>query len=99
MRNNVLGGIAVVMIAAAAYIFFSGKTIAPIVNQPLVSPIVPATTPTEPTAAKEVNAVVAEDQSAEKSLTVKNVVLEKSGFVVVHEDEKGAPGAVVERHR
>lgn len=62
----------------------------------------PTTTPTAPTAPRteEVmivgkDAIAVTDYSAGETVTVAMVVLSKPGYVVVHADTDGAPGAVV----
>jgi len=90
MRNNILGGIAVVIIAAAAYVFFSGRAIAPIT--PVASPQ-PQASPTSD--AGQSSSIVADNQSTGSSVLVKSVVFQAAGFVAVHSDVEGAPGPVV----
>ncbi len=91
MRNNILGGIAVVVIASATYIFFSGQAIAPIT--PL--PIQPPSSSDKNTQVPELNRLTVQEQTAEKTVTIQSVVLNHSGFIAVHGEIENAPGPVV----
>ncbi|MBI5135456.1 cupredoxin domain-containing protein [Candidatus Uhrbacteria bacterium] len=93
MRNSVLGGIAVVIIAAAAFLFFRAPSGAP--TQPSEvsssdSGAVSSTTPVEGTPGM----VAVDDQPAGATVTVKLVSFEKPGFLTIHEQTNGNPGAV-----
>lgn len=90
MRNNILGGIAVVIIAAAAYVFFSGRAIAPIVP---VETLKEQTSPTN--SPGQSSSIETESQIAGSTVLVKSVVFQAAGFVAIHKDTDGAPGPVV----
>jgi len=93
MRNSVLGAIAVVIIAVAAFLFFKAPTKAP--TQP-ASPNTAATnaSPTTPAEGKS-GMVGVDDQLAGATVSVKLVSFQKPGFATIHEENKGQPGPVI----
>lgn len=91
MRNTILGVVAVVIIATAAFLFFKGATMAPTVPPISNTSTLPSVTPE----VESMDAVEVDNQIAGSTVIVKMVQLKNSGFVNIHEEADGAPGAVL----
>ena len=78
MRNTVLGVVAVVIIATAAFLFFRGATMAPTVPPPSSESKLPSVAPE----VQITDAVEADDQRAGSTVLVKMVQLKSPGFVI-----------------
>lgn len=80
--NKIIIWIVVAVIIIGGFLLFGGKKSAP---EETISPLI----------LTDGNAVNAASQPAGSSVVVSLVVLKDPGYVVIHEDAKGAPGTVI----
>ena len=85
--NKYLWVVGLIVVLGLGYYLVKGRTQAPATSE--VTEEVPATVPGEK------NLVLVTDYTAGKTATVARVVLEKPGYVMIHEDASGAPGAII----
>ena len=85
--NKYLWVVGLVVVLGLGYYLVKGRTQAPATSE--VTEEVPATVPGEK------NLVLVTDYTAGKTATVARVVLEKPGYVMIHEDLSGKPGAII----
>lgn len=83
--NTILGAAAVVILALLAYLLFANTPTSSTEN----------TGGASSTLLAEESAVVVMEQQPGTSVTASLIVLKSPGFLVIHEDTNGAPGAIL----
>ena len=87
MMNKYLWVVGLLVVLGLGYYLIKGRTPAPTTTE--VATEETATVPGEK------NLVLVSDYTAGKTATVARVVLEKPGYVMIHEDASGKPGAII----
>ena len=87
MMNKYLWVVGLLVVLGLGYYLVKGRTQGPATSE--VTQEVPATVPGEK------NLVLVTDYQAGKTATVARVVLEKPGYVMIHEDASGKTGAII----
>ncbi len=98
--------ILIAVVAIGAVIFVSNKPQQPaeeVINQPVTpaeqaEPITPTPTPTQGGSAGtpgKANALTVKDQTPGANVVIESATLDRAGFVVIHEDNRGSVGRVL----
>ena len=81
--------IVIVILVILGYYMLKGGSNTPTVTE------TPSATDTSDTTSNEINRIVVSDQYPGNIVYVSSVQLENGGFVVIHKDDNGTPGAVI----
>ena len=87
MMNKYLWVVGLLVVLGLGYYLIKGRT-----QTPATTEVATEETATVP---GEKNLVLVSDYTAGKTVTVARVVLEKPGYVMIHEDASGKPGAII----
>jgi hypothetical protein len=87
MMNKYLWVVGLLVVLGLGYYLIKGRTPAPVTTE--------VTTEETTTVPEEKNLVLVSDYTAGKTATVASVLLENPGYVMIHEDVSGKPGAII----
>jgi len=87
MMNKYLWVVGLLVVLGLGYYLIKGRTPAPVTTE--------VTTEETATVPEEKNLVLVSDYTAGKTATVASVLLENPGYVMIHEDVSGKPGAII----